>query len=191
MTENFVFYTGWLETIDGMAKELGEDYANKALYALVKYAATGEMVTSNALVKGWIIGSVMPSVDNAKERYDKAIANGSKGGAPQKVDRQQVIDLRNKGYTQKQIADELGCTERTIRNILRDCKAMEITPETVGNNYVEEPEITPETTGNKLLNVAVAEAVDNVVHVSVKNVVVDNEADNMYCNTIIVCLWRL
>ena len=146
MTENFVFYTGWLETIDGMAKELGEDYANKALYALVKYAVTGEMVTTSAFVKSWIIGSVMPNIDNARNRYDKAIADGSKGGAPQRVDRQQVINLYEAGNTQQQIAKELSCSERTIRNILRDCK----TPETTGNNHRKEPETTPETTGNNL-----------------------------------------
>lgn len=146
MTENFVFYTGWLETIDGMTKEFGEEYANKALYALVKYATTGEMVTNSAFVKSWIIGSVMPNIDNARNRYDKAVTDGSKGGAPQKVDRQQVIDLYEAGNTQQQIAKELSCSERTIRNILRDCKAME----TTGNNHRKEPEITPETTGNNL-----------------------------------------
>lgn len=54
---------------------------------------------------------------SAKQRYERSVMNGAKGGRKSTVDRNQVLDLKDRGYTRKQIADELECSERTVSRI--------------------------------------------------------------------------
>lgn len=57
------------------------------------------------------------------QRYKKAKAKGSEGGKTVKIDRNEVFRLRDQGYTQNQIGESLGCSDRQVRNILSEGKS--------------------------------------------------------------------
>lgn len=116
------------------AVEMLPDEETKALAYryLILNALTDEFnLTDNTFVNV-ILTMARPTQISTKQRYNKAVENGKLGGRPQKVDRKIVFELRKNGYTQNQIAKELGCTERTVRNILK--------AEITGNNLEVEVE---------------------------------------------------
>lgn len=88
-------------------------------------------LTGNSMID-IILTMARPNQISSAQRYKKAIENGAKGGRPPTVDRKQVITLRESGYTQNQIAEEVGCSIRTVRNIL--AKQEKIQPAITGNN---------------------------------------------------------
>ena len=116
---NFVFYESWIETINGFEEDFGKEYAMETAYALIHFATTGEVKTSKKSIQNWIVGSCMPNIISAQQRYDKAVQNGKLGGRPSIIDKERVLELRREGYTQNAIAEELGCHVNSIRNILR------------------------------------------------------------------------
>ena len=116
---NFVFYESWIETINGFEEDFGKEYAMETAYALIHFATTGEVKTSKKSIQNWIVGSCMPNIISAQQRYDKAVQNGKLGGRPSIIDKERVLELRKQGYTQNAIAEELGCHVNSIRNILR------------------------------------------------------------------------
>ena len=116
---NFVFYESWIETINGFEEDFGKEYAMETAYALIHFATTGEVKTSKKSIQNWIVGSCMPNIISAQQRYDKAVQNGKLGGRPSIIDKERVLELRREGYTQNAIAEKLGCHVNSIRNILR------------------------------------------------------------------------
>ncbi|NBH79410.1 hypothetical protein D3Z52_14790 [Clostridiaceae bacterium] len=53
---------------------------------------------------------------SAAERYDASVENGKKGGRPTDVPTDDIIKMKQDGMTNKQIADKLGLSEKTIEN---------------------------------------------------------------------------
>ncbi len=54
---------------------------------------------------------------------EKAMADGKHMGRPQKIDMQQVIELRNKGTSIAKTAKVLGCSIATVKNLTAKAKA--------------------------------------------------------------------
>jgi hypothetical protein len=64
----------------------------------------------------------IPSLRSAKDRYDIAVENGKKGGRPAEVSMEKIIQMKNEGMTNKQIADAMGCTVKNIENRITSYK---------------------------------------------------------------------
>lgn len=99
-----------------------------AFETLILNALTDELNLTNNPVVDMVLTMARPLQVSTKQRYKKAVENGKLGGRPIKVDREKVFELRKNGYTQNQIASELGCGIRTVRNVLNDKPAI------TGNN---------------------------------------------------------
>ena len=115
--DNFVFYGSWRESLEGFREEFGDDYAKEALWNLMLAATAGDIETERKSIIGFINGAVMPNVNKAKDRYAAAIENGKKGGRPKTVDADKVLELKQEGMTNKQVAERLGCSVSSIEKI--------------------------------------------------------------------------
>ena len=115
--DNFVFYGSWRESLEGFREEFGDDYAKEALWNLMLVATAGDIETERKSIIGFINGAVMPNVNKAKDRYAAAVENGKKGGRPKKIDENKALELKQKGMTNKQVAEVLGCSVSSIEKI--------------------------------------------------------------------------
>lgn len=116
-----VFYEQWYQII----KSFPLKERDKAFKYIFEYAFYGieperDKTTSMSYV---VFGMAKPNIDSAQKRYDAATENGQKGGRPPKVTelvRTNILELRKKGLTQKQVAIELGLSLKTIQRVEKD-----------------------------------------------------------------------
>ena len=116
-----VFYEQWYQIV----KELPPKERDKAFKYIFEYAFYGiepkrDKTTSMSYV---VFGMAKPNIDSAQKRYDAATENGQKGGRPAKVTpeiREKIVKLRKNGMTQKEVANELSLSLKTIQRVERD-----------------------------------------------------------------------
>jgi len=128
--ESFVCYESYfkqaVKTGDLFGKEVGFDF----LIAIMKYGLYGEKPDENDIVWGYGLESVFTNIARSKIRYEKAKENGKKGGAPEKYSKEQVAELKEQGYTNKEIATALGCSEKTVQRKLKEIREQDISDKT-------------------------------------------------------------
>lgn len=116
--DSFIFYRGWAETAKGFAEDFGEDFAKEMIWALVCYICFGEIVTEKKSIIKWIEGDCLRAIEAAKKRHDASIEAGKLGGRPSKINKDDVLSLKQDGKTVKEIAEILGCSRDGIEKIL-------------------------------------------------------------------------
>lgn len=110
----FAFYENFWTSIEKLPIEQQKDIC----YAVVKYGITGEMVdaTDNAL--GFAMTQAFkPAIDNSVERFNSNSENGTKGGRPVKIVKEELIEVLrgNPKITAKEVAEKLGVSESAIQ----------------------------------------------------------------------------
>lgn len=133
--DSFIFYRGWAETAKGFAEDFGDDFAKEMIWALVCYICFGEVVTEKKSIIKWIEGDCLRVIEAAKKRHDASIEAGKLGGRPSKINKDDVLALKQDGKTVKEIADTLGCSRDTIERALNECRKTAKPPQ---NLYVNE-----------------------------------------------------
>ena len=88
----------------------------EATQGLLNYGFYGIEPESDNPFVSMIYVQAIPSMRNAKERYDKAVDNGKKGGRPTEVSTEEIMQMKQEGMTNKQIAAKLGCSVSNIEN---------------------------------------------------------------------------
>lgn len=115
--ENFVFYADWIDIIKAYDKtnsELAGNLAKQIIY----YGVTGEMTSDDPIVVGTVNSMCAALITKSKNRHKAAIANGQQGGRPKKYSKKEMQELREAGFSNQDIADNLGCSVMTVeRNI--------------------------------------------------------------------------
>lgn len=91
----------------------------EAIEGLMKYGFYGEVPESDNPLINMVYVQAIPSMRNAKQRYEKAVDDGKKGGRPATIDRDTVYKLKEQGMTHQQIADQLGCSKEAIKKIFQ------------------------------------------------------------------------
>lgn len=110
----------------------------EAIKGILRYGFYGEELSSDNPLVEMVYTSAFPSLRNAVERYERAVENGKKGGRPTEVSTEKIIQMKNKGMTNKQIADETGCS---IKNIEKRITAYNKTnPTNPTNPLLTQPE---------------------------------------------------
>lgn len=66
-----------------------------------------------------VLPQILYSLGLAIDRYELAKKNGSKGGRPREINYTEVSKLHKEGFSNKEIADKLNCSEDSIRKILK------------------------------------------------------------------------
>lgn len=108
--DNFVFYGDIRNSIEELPTE--EDKAAVAL-AIIRYGTNGE-ITDNNIYCRLILPLVSCGIDKAKERYAESVTNGTKGGRQKQFSDEKIIELKLQGMTNKQVAEIMGCSEKTV-----------------------------------------------------------------------------
>lgn len=115
---NFVFYGGWREVLEGYREDFGDEYAKETLWNLMLMATAGDIETDKKSIINFVHGACMPNIEAAQDRYEKAQLGGQKGGRPKllsDLDEKTIAVLRKEGRTAVQIGQILGVSEKTIR----------------------------------------------------------------------------
>ena len=133
--DSFIFYRGWAETAKGFAEDFGEDFAKEMIWALVCYICFGEIITEKKSIIKWIEGDCLRVIEAAKKRHDASIEAGKLGGRPSKINKDDVLALKQDGKTVKEIAEILGCSRDTVERALNECRKTAKPPQ---NLYVNE-----------------------------------------------------
>ena len=133
--DSFIFYRGWVETAKGFAEDFGEDFAKEMIWALVCYICFGEIVTEKKSIIKWIEGDCLRVIEAAKKRHDASIEAGKLGGRPSKINKNDVLALKQDGKTVKEISEILGCSRDTAERALNECRKTAKPPQ---NLYVNE-----------------------------------------------------
>lgn len=153
--DSFIFYRGWAETAKGFAEDFGEDFAKEMIWALVCYICFGEIVTEKKSIIKWIEGDCLRVIEAAKKRHDASIEAGKLGGRPSKINKDDVLALKQDGKTVKEISEILGCSRDTVERALNECRKTAKPPQ---NLYVNEDANDDENTNENDDGVGLAEA---------------------------------
>ena len=119
--DNFVFYADWIDIIKAYDKtnpELAGNMAKQIIY----YGVTGGMTTDDPIIVGTVNSMCAALIEKSKNRHRAAIANGKQGGRPTEYSDADVWNLHTQGLSDKEIADKLGCSIKTVRRKLEKFK---------------------------------------------------------------------
>lgn len=117
--ENFVFYGSWKEHLDGLRALAGDDVAKEVAWQIINFGTAKEFDTDDEKITNIVNGMCRDLIASAKKRRQTSIENGKQGGRPKKYDPEKIQSLKEKGLTDQQIANKLGCDVRTVRKALK------------------------------------------------------------------------
>lgn len=116
--ENFVFYASWLDALSGLDQTNSREFANEFLRQIVIYGVTGEIETNDPMTIGFINAMCKDLVEKSKKRHKACVENGNRGGRPKQFNDEEIIALHDQGLSEQDIADNLGCTVRTVQRAI-------------------------------------------------------------------------
>lgn len=116
--ENFVFYGSWKEHLDGLKELCDKETAKEVAWQIINYGTAKEFDTEDQKIINMVNGMCRDLIVSAKKRRLASIENGQQGGRPKKYKTEDIIDLSNKGLTPQEIADNLGCSVKTVQRAL-------------------------------------------------------------------------
>lgn len=119
-TQSFVLYESVYKHIQTLKSRVSTETALKYINAVMEFGLYGVLPDEDNEV--WIYGfeQAMTSIYSSKEKYCKTIENGKKGGAPRKYDHDLIVELKEQGLTNKQVAEEIGCSEITVTRAIKE-----------------------------------------------------------------------
>lgn len=112
--KGFAFYENFWSTVE----QFPEEQQKEAIWAIVKYGITGEMVDAKKYPIGAMAaGMVKPSIDNSVERFNSNSDNGGRGGRPTKVSDSEITEYLelNPGVTSKEVAEYFGMSASAVQ----------------------------------------------------------------------------
>ena len=116
--ENFVFYGSWKEHLNGLKELCDRETAKEVAWQIINYGTEKEFDTDDQKIINMVNGMCRDLIVSAKKRRLASIENGKQGGRPKKYKDEDIFDLFNKGLTHQEIADNLGCSVKTVQRAL-------------------------------------------------------------------------
>lgn len=121
--ENFIFYGSWKEHLNGLKELCGEDVAKEVAWQIINYGTYKGFDTEDQNVINMVNGMCRDLIDSAKKRREASIGNGRQGGRPTKYSVDDMLALRAQGLSPREIADNLGCSVKTVQRALASADA--------------------------------------------------------------------
>lgn len=118
--ENFVFYGSWKESLDGLEGLCGKDVVKEVAWQIINLGTTKEMDTDDPNITNIVNGMCRDLIVSAKKRHVASMENGKQGGRPPTYDPDVIKEMHSKGLTYQQIAEELGCSIKTVKRACID-----------------------------------------------------------------------
>lgn len=120
--ENFLFLASWHDILEGYDSAGKPEIASELAKQIIYYGVTGEMTSEDPIITGTVTGMCATLIDKSKKRYNTCMANGKKGGRPEEYTIEDVAYLQQQGLSEQEIADNLGCSVRTVQRKLDQIK---------------------------------------------------------------------
>ncbi len=124
--ENFVFYGSWKEHLDGLKQLCGEDVAKEVAWQIINYGTYKGFDTEDQNIINMVNGMCRDLIISAKKRREASMSNGRQGGRPTKYSVDDMLNLRAQGLSLQEIADNLGCSVKTVQRALANADDDEI-----------------------------------------------------------------
>lgn len=118
--ENFVFLSSWVDAIEAYDNAGQPELAGELAKQIIYYGTKRQMTTDNPIIEGVVKAMCVALIDKSKKRYQSCRNNGSKGGRPEEYPVAEMVKLRAAGLTNEEIADNLGCSIKTVNDKLKD-----------------------------------------------------------------------
>lgn len=116
--ENFIFYGSWKEHLNGLKELCGEDVAKEVAWQIINYGTAKEFDTDDQKIINMVNGMCRDLIISAKKRREASVSNGKQGGRPKKYSIDDMLALRDQGLSPQEIADNLGCSVKTVQRAL-------------------------------------------------------------------------
>ena len=123
---NLVFYEGWVDTLRALSKIKDIQFAKDAAWEIINYGTKGTYWTDNKDIIDFVQGMCSAQIQKSQRRYAACKTNGSAGGRPKKYSEETIIELHNSGLSNQEIANNLGCSIRTVERALMTYEEDEI-----------------------------------------------------------------
>ena len=116
--EKFIFFESWDRYLDTLEEDRDINYVNAVARAIIKFGLYGDCMTPDESIVRRVDAVCSDLMNSTKSRYANAVANGKQGGRPMRFDPKIIRDLKDKGLSQQEIADQLGCSLKTVQRAL-------------------------------------------------------------------------
>lgn len=148
--EAFVFYESMYKQLMILYKRGKlKEYVELSI-AIQEYGLYGVIPDEDSDV--WLYGfeQAATNISVAKDRYETAKENGSKGGRPVKYHMMDMVELRKQGLTNEQIAKTMDCSLRLVNDKLN--RYDKANPSDTEYEQWKKPEITGKNLKEKETN---------------------------------------
>jgi AraC-like DNA-binding protein len=116
--ENFLFLASWHDILEGYDNAGKPEIASEIAKQIIYYGVTGQITSDDPVVVGTVTGMCAALIDRSKKRYNTCVINGRQGGRPKKYSVDDMMALRDQGLSLQDIADNLGCSVKTVQRAL-------------------------------------------------------------------------
>lgn len=116
--ENFLFLASWHDILEGYDSAGKPEIASEIAKQIIYYGVTGQMTSEDPIVTSIVTGMCSALIDKSKKRYNTCVANGKKGGRPKQYSDEDILSLHEQGLSEQDIADNLGCSVKTVQRAL-------------------------------------------------------------------------
>lgn len=124
--ENFLFLASWHDILEGYDAAGKPEIASELAKQIIYYGVTGQMTSNDPIITGTVTGMCAALIDKSKQRYNNCVANGKQGGRPSQYSDEDVWKLHQQGFSNQDIADNLGCSVKTVQRKLKQMEDDEI-----------------------------------------------------------------
>ena len=118
MPNKFIFFESWDRYLDTLEEDRDINYVNAVARAIIKYGLYGDCMTDDQTIARKVDAVCSDLMNNTKNRYALSLQNGGTGGRPMQFDPEVAKQLRDQGLSLKEIADQMGCSKRTVQRKL-------------------------------------------------------------------------
>ena len=116
--ENFLFLASWHDILEGYDAAGKPEIASELAKQIIYYGVTGQTTSNDPVIVGTVTGMCAALIDKSKKRYNSCVANGNKGGRPKQYNNEDILYLHQQGLSEQDIADNLGCSVKTVQRAL-------------------------------------------------------------------------
>ena len=116
--ESFLFLASWHDILEGYDSAGKPEIASEIAKQIIYYGVTGKITSDDPVVVGTVTGMCSALIDKSKKRYNTCVTNGKRGGRPKQYSTEDMLYLHNQGLSDQDIADNLGCSVKTVQRAL-------------------------------------------------------------------------
>lgn len=110
--KSFVFYGTTYDAMVELEQKSADD-AYKFVKAVAQYGLYGDYDKSDPMINALMQQAIF-GIEQAASRRQNNMDNGKKGGRKKQFCDEDIWLLKDQGLTNKQVAEKLGCSDRTV-----------------------------------------------------------------------------